>query len=53
MISLDANILLPAVEVRNPNHTRAAAFLESLQDRQDVAICEFILGGFRLLANKC
>jgi predicted nucleic acid-binding protein len=43
MISLDTNILLPAVEIRNANHPKAAAFLESLQDRQDVAICEFIL----------
>ncbi len=43
MISLDTNILLPAVESRNAHHPRAAAFLESLQDRQDVAICEFIL----------
>ena len=43
MISLDTNILLPAVESRNANHPRAAAFLESLQDRRDVAICEFIL----------
>ena len=43
MISLDTNILLPAVESRNPNHQRAVAFLDSLQDRQDVAICEFIL----------
>ncbi len=43
MISLDINILLPAVEVRNANHPRAAAFLESLQDRQDVAIGEYIL----------
>lgn len=43
MISLDANILLPAVESRNAHHPKAAAFLESLQERQDVAICEFIL----------
>lgn len=43
MISLDTNILLPAVEIRNADHPRAAAFLESLHDRQDVAICEFIL----------
>ncbi len=43
MISLDTNILLPAVESRNAHHSKAAAFLESLQDRQDVAICEFIL----------
>lgn len=43
MISLDTNILLPAVESRNAHHPKAAAFLESLQDRKDVAICEFIL----------
>jgi len=43
MISLDTNILLPAVESRNAHHPKAAAFLESLQDRRDVAICEFIL----------
>ena len=33
MISLDTNILLPAVESRNAHHPKAAAFLESLQDR--------------------
>ena len=43
MISLDTNILLPAIESHNPHHPRAAAFLNSLRDRQDVAICEFIL----------
>lgn len=43
MISLDTNILLPAVESRNVHHQRAAAFIESLRDRQDVAIGEFIL----------
>lgn len=43
MISLDTNILLPGVESRNADHPRAAAFLESLQLRNDVAICEFIL----------
>ena len=43
MISLDTNILLPAVEIRNPDHDRAAAFLRSLQDRDDVAICELML----------
>jgi len=43
MISLDTNILLTAIESRNAHHPKAAAFLESLQDRQDVAICEFIL----------
>jgi toxin-antitoxin system PIN domain toxin len=43
MISLDTNILLPAVESRNRDHERAAAFVESLHDRDDVAISEFIL----------
>lgn len=43
MISLDTNILLPAIESGNAHHSRAAEFLESLQDRDDVAICEFIL----------
>lgn len=43
MISLDTNILLPAVESGNASHPRAAEFLASLQDRDDVAICEFIL----------
>lgn len=43
MMSLDTNILLPAVETRNASHARAAAFLHSLQAREDVAISEFIL----------
>ncbi len=43
MLSLDTNILLPAVETRNPAHARAAAFVDSLQARDDVAICELIL----------
>lgn len=43
MISLDTNILLPAVETRNRDHNRAVAFVESLQDRDDVAISELIL----------
>lgn len=43
MISLDTNILLPAVESGNADHSRAAAFVESLDDRDDVAVSEFIL----------
>ena len=43
MISLDTNILLPAVESGNANHARAAAFVESLDDRRDVVISEFML----------
>ncbi len=43
MISIDTNILFPAVDEDQPFHARAAAFLESLQARADVAISEFIL----------
>ena len=43
MLSLDTNILLPAVETRNPAHGQAAGFLDSLQLRDDVAICELML----------
>jgi predicted nucleic acid-binding protein len=43
MLSVDTNILLPAVEVENADHEAAAAFLGSLQSRDDVAISEFIL----------
>lgn len=43
MISLDTNILLPAMDPRHPDHTRAVAFVESLQTRDDAAVSEFIL----------
>lgn len=43
MISIDTNILFPAMERENPNHLKAAAFLTSLQEREDVVISEFIL----------
>ena len=43
MLSIDTNVLLPAVEVENADHEAAAAFLGSLQIRNDVAISEFIL----------
>jgi toxin-antitoxin system PIN domain toxin len=43
VISFDTNILLPAVESANPSHEMAVAFLESLQDRDDVAVSEFVL----------
>lgn len=35
--------MLPAVESGNSDHDRAAAFVELLQERDDVAISEFIL----------
>lgn len=43
MISVDTNILFPAVDEDQPLHAKAAAFLESLQSREDVAISELIL----------
>lgn len=43
MISLDTNILLPALETGNGNHKRAAAFIETIAERRDVAVAEFIL----------
>ena len=43
MISIDTNNLLPAVETGSAKHAPAAAFLESLQDREDVVISELIL----------
>jgi predicted nucleic acid-binding protein len=43
MVSIDTNILLPAVDVDNTVHEVAASFLESLREREDVALSEFIL----------
>jgi uncharacterized protein len=43
MLSVDTNILLPAVEVENADHEAAATFLGSLQNRDDVVVSEFIL----------
>ena len=43
MISFDTNIALPAVHAGAPGHSRAAEFLGSLQDRDDVAVSELVL----------
>jgi uncharacterized protein len=43
MISVDTNILLPAIETTNPAHSKAFAFLDGLQHRDDVVLSEFIL----------
>lgn len=52
MISLDTNILLPAIVAGLEHHEHAAAFLDSLQDRPDVAISEFaLLELYTLLRN--
>jgi predicted nucleic acid-binding protein len=43
MTSVDTNILYPAVQEGDPNHAPAYAFVESLKNRDDVAISEFLL----------
>jgi len=43
MLSIDTNILLPAVDAGNQSHAAAAAFLQSIHGRDDVVISEFIL----------
>jgi predicted nucleic acid-binding protein len=43
VISVDTNILLLAVESENPLHRKAALFLQTLHERDDVVISEFIL----------
>ena len=52
MISIDTNILLPAVESSNPNHGAAADFVNGLGDRDDVAISEFVLLELYLLLRN-
>lgn len=43
MLCCDTNLLLPAVERNNQHHSAAAAFLETLQEREDVAVSELVL----------
>jgi predicted nucleic acid-binding protein len=43
MLSIDSNILLPAVDAGHQGHAPAAAFLRSIHGRDDVVISEFIL----------
>ena len=43
MTSIDANILLYSYSEASPHHAAAKAFLESLSQRDDVALSEFIL----------
>ena len=52
MLSLDTNILFHALTAGTPQHSSAAAFLESLQNDEAVAICELVLVElYRLLRN--
>lgn len=43
MTSIDANILLYSYSEASPHHAAAKAFIESLSQRDDVALSEFIL----------
>ena len=43
MISIDANILLYSYCAASPHHAASKAFLESLAQRDDVALSEFVL----------
>jgi uncharacterized protein len=43
VISIDTNVLFAAMEASNPDHARAATFVESLNDRDDVVLSEFVL----------
>jgi len=43
VLSVDTNILLPAVETRNAEHAKSARFLNGLQARDDVVLSELVL----------
>jgi len=43
MLSLDSNILLPAVETGNAAHAKSARFLNELHRRDDVVLSELVL----------
>lgn len=43
MLSVDTNILLPAVETRNAAHAVSARFLNELHGRDDVVLSELVL----------
>jgi len=52
MQSVDTNILFHALNEDSPQHPRAMVFVESLTEREDVAISEFMLAElYRLLRN--
>lgn len=43
MLSIDANLLLYAMNTASPHHQRALEFMRGASQREDVAISEFIL----------
>jgi len=52
MLSVDANLLLYAVNSASPHHGPALAFMQGLGSREDVAISEFILVEFYVLLRN-
>lgn len=52
MLSIDANLLLYAVNTASPHHLRALEFMRSLSSRDDIAISEFILVEFYVLLRN-
>ena len=52
MISLDANLLLYAVNTASPFHPPAREFLESLVPREDVGVSELVLVEFYTLLRN-
>jgi toxin-antitoxin system PIN domain toxin len=52
MISIDTNILFYAYNSDSPPHQAAYKWLESIQNREDVAISEFILVEFYCLLRN-
>lgn len=52
MVSIDSNLLFPAIETGNKQHEAAAGFLRSLHRRDDIALSEFVLlEVYQLLRN--
>lgn len=43
MIAFDTNILFPFVVEDHPAHARATKWIDSLEEREDVAVSEFVL----------
>ena len=52
MVSFDANLLLYGYSKAAPEHEPAHQFIQSLAEREDVALSEFVLTEFYLLLRN-
>ena len=52
MLSIDTNLILYCYSEASPQHGAARQFIESLSQREDVAISEFVLTEFYLLLRN-